>query len=119
MDRKALPAPGAGAQRVFEAARGETELAIARIWAEVLGLDADRIGRRDHFFECGGDSLALLSVQAQVHQRLGLQLPLRAYFENPTLAAVAALVDSHRESAARDEASDVLRMAALLDALEA
>ncbi|HEV3051677.1 MAG TPA: amino acid adenylation domain-containing protein, partial [Longimicrobium sp.] len=50
VDRKALPTPegDAYAAREYEAPLGETEQAVATMWAEVLG--AERVGRRDHFF---------------------------------------------------------------------
>ena len=119
VDRKALPALQAPQALHHEPPQGDTEAALARIWAAVLQQDVSRFGRQDHFFQCGGDSLALLSVQAQVHRQWGLQLPLRAFFENPVLAAMAARVDAEHRSSADGEAADVLRMAALLDALEA
>src|SRR6185436_14853632 len=53
LDRRALPEPGgeAFAARAWEAPRGETEAAVAEVWAEVLGVG--RVGRFDHFFELG------------------------------------------------------------------
>ncbi|MDB4951421.1 MAG: sypB, partial [Gemmatimonadetes bacterium] len=62
IDRKALPAPegDAFAARAYEAPAGETEQALADIWAEVLGVE--RVGRRDHFFELGGHSLLAVQV---------------------------------------------------------
>ena len=119
VDRKALPALQAPQAPHHEPPQGDTEAALACIWAAVLQQDVSRFGRQDHFFQCGGDSLALLSVQAQVHRQWGLQLPLRAFFENPVLAAMAARVDAEHRPSADGEAADVLRMAALLDALEA
>jgi hypothetical protein len=39
----------------FEAPFGELEVCVARIEAEVLGID--RLGRRDSFYDFGGTSL--------------------------------------------------------------
>ncbi|MCK1475766.1 AMP-binding protein, partial [Bradyrhizobium sp. 197] len=57
LDRKALPPPedDAYARAAYEAPRGEIEIALAQIWAELLGLE--RVGRHDNFFELGGHSL--------------------------------------------------------------
>ncbi len=57
LDRRALPAPEAGAyaMRGYEPPQGGIETALAQIWAEVLKLD--RIGRHDNFFSLGGHSL--------------------------------------------------------------
>src|SRR5262249_57366731 len=56
LDRKALPAPDETAvvRRGYEEPQGEVEVAIARIWQELLGLE--RVGGEDHFFELGGHS---------------------------------------------------------------
>ncbi|MCK1416703.1 MULTISPECIES: non-ribosomal peptide synthetase, partial [unclassified Bradyrhizobium] len=56
LDRKALPPPedDAYARAAYEAPRGEIEIALAQIWAELLGLE--RVGRHDNFFELGGHS---------------------------------------------------------------
>jgi amino acid adenylation domain-containing protein len=89
LDRKALPAPGgaAYAARAFEAPLGETEQALAAIWAEVLGVE--RVGRWDGFFELGGHSLLAVRVTSRVRQVLGLEVALGEMFTRPMLADFA------------------------------
>ena len=116
VDRKALPDPeitGAGA---FEAPVGDVEVALAAIWCEVL--EVERAGRNHDFFELGGHSLSLLAVQAKVKERFAVQLPLKRYFENPRLAAMAGAVQEEVGTAAVGGSEDLARMAALLDLLE-
>src|SRR5439155_24785674 len=60
VDRKALPAPEAGAARTYVAPRAGAEELLASIWSGVLGVDV--IGREDHFFEIGGHSLLATQV---------------------------------------------------------
>ncbi|MGY2420994.1 non-ribosomal peptide synthetase, partial [Pseudomonas tolaasii] len=57
LDRKALPAPDMAALRTreYEAPQGDTEIALAQLWAELLNVE--RVGRHDNFFELGGHSL--------------------------------------------------------------
>ncbi|MBW8893779.1 MAG: amino acid adenylation domain-containing protein, partial [Burkholderiales bacterium] len=57
LDRRALPAPeGADHElQVYEEPQGPIETTLARLWAELLGLQ--RVGRHDHFFALGGHSL--------------------------------------------------------------
>ncbi|WCM94335.1 amino acid adenylation domain-containing protein [Acidovorax sp. NCPPB 2350] len=114
VDRKALPAPGAGAQRAFEAARGETELAIARIWTELLGLD--RAGRADHFFELGGHSLMAMQLAARVQSSLQAELSVRDIFQFPVLADLARHVEQIRPQRPVTEA--LSRLDAFIDDME-
>jgi amino acid adenylation domain-containing protein/thioester reductase-like protein len=91
VNRKALPAPegDAFARSGYEAPVGETEEALAAIWAEVLGLE--RVGRDDGFFELGGHSLLAVTMIARM-RRQGLHADVRTLFAAPTLAALAAAV---------------------------
>lgn len=75
----------------FVAPQTESEIALAALWAEVLGVE--RVGADDNFFDLGGHSLLIARLLHRVQQRLGAQLPLRRLFEAPTLRGFAALVD--------------------------
>src|SRR5882757_3561886 len=69
----------------------DTTAAIAKIWEEVLrrpGLETDA-----DFFDIGGDSLKAMEVVARVSEELHVDLPLMAFFEEPTVAHLAAVVD--------------------------
>ena len=100
LDRKALPAPEGDAYgaREYEAPQGETEQALAALWAELLKVD--QVGRHDNFFELGGHSLLAVTLIARMRQA-GLNTDVRALFTAPTLAGLAALADngSHRRAA--------------------
>jgi hypothetical protein len=64
-----------------------TERWLSRAWREVLGVD--RVGSHDDFFALGGDSLAGARVMARVRGTFGVDLPLAALFDEPTLEAQA------------------------------
>ncbi|KRB18910.1 non-ribosomal peptide synthetase [Rhizobacter sp. Root16D2] len=69
IDRKALPRPAPSAPgRPIAPPRGPTEQALARLFGEVLGLDA--VGRDDDFFELGGDSILSLKLIARVRKQV-------------------------------------------------
>ncbi|HEX9937152.1 MAG TPA: amino acid adenylation domain-containing protein, partial [Longimicrobium sp.] len=89
VDRRALPAPGddAYARRGYEAPVGETERALAEIWAELLGLE--RVGRRDSFFELGGHSLLVVQLTSRIRQVLGAEVEIGLVFERPSLRELA------------------------------
>ncbi|HEX8273629.1 MAG TPA: amino acid adenylation domain-containing protein [Longimicrobiaceae bacterium] len=91
-DRRALPAPEAGGRAEHRPPRGATQRAVARIWAEVL--HRERVGADEDFFALGGHSLLATRVVSRLRQELGVELPLRALFEAPTVAGVAARVDA-------------------------
>ncbi|MEO6679066.1 MAG: amino acid adenylation domain-containing protein, partial [Pseudomonas sp.] len=96
LDRKALPAPDSAAviTHTYEAPVGEVEIALAQIWQDLLGLP--QVGRHDHFFELGGDSLLAVSLVGRMRQ-LGLSADIRVLFGQPTLAALAAAVGGANE----------------------
>jgi len=84
LDRKALPKPDAAAlQKRFVPPITARECQVAAIWAEVLGLA--QVGLEDHFFEVGGHSLLATRVVSRVRQALGIEVPLKALFEQPVL----------------------------------
>ncbi|EFL27597.1 amino acid adenylation [Streptomyces himastatinicus ATCC 53653] len=94
LDRKALPAPGAGAydQRTYVAPSTDTERALAAVWAELLDFDETLIGADDNFFALGGHSLLITVLVARL-KGLGFDVPVRSVFGSPTLARLAAEID--------------------------
>ncbi|RML22654.1 Syringopeptin synthetase B, partial [Pseudomonas syringae pv. lapsa] len=91
LDRKALPAPDRSsvASRGYEAPESDAEMAIARIWQDLLQLE--QVGRHDHFFELGGHSLLAVKLIERMRQ-IDLVADVRVLFSQPTLSALAAAV---------------------------
>jgi surfactin synthase thioesterase subunit len=94
VDRKALPEPHFEApvdERKLVAPRTPTEIVLARIWCEVLGLK--QVGIRDNFFELGGHSILAVKLISKINQSLGLNLSIPVFFQNPTIKKLAAILD--------------------------
>jgi amino acid adenylation domain-containing protein len=109
VDRKALPEPRTdAAARASAAPRTPTEVALAEVWAGLL--NAERVGAHDDFFALGGHSLLATKLVARVRDAFRVELPLRAIFESPTLAALASAVDRLLRAGAPDAAPPLVRM---------
>ena len=71
------------------------ERTVAEVWQQVLGIE--RVGRLDHFFELGGDSILGIRVVSRLRQE-GLAVEPRELASHPTVEALAA-VARDREAA--------------------
>jgi len=105
-DRAALPAPSMKATASYEAPRTAVEEILTSMWADLLG--RPRVGVQDNFFELGGHSLLATQVVSRVRDVLGVDVPLRAIFETPTVQAVAQLVAQARQSGSTGTAYDAI-----------
>ena len=93
VDRRSLPVSGLSdirAENVYAEPRTPAEEQLVEIWQEVLGLE--RIGIHDDFFELGGHSLLAVRVVTRLNRYFGVELPLRALFEDPTIEGLALAI---------------------------
>ena len=100
VDRRALPEP----EELVVAAEGmaprtPVEELVASVWAEVLGLET--VGVEQDFFSLGGHSLLATRVMSRLRGIFHVEIPLRALFEGPTVAALAQVVELARLGEAR------------------
>jgi amino acid adenylation domain-containing protein len=93
VDRRALPEPSAvvGNASEYVGTRTPVEELLAGIWSQVLGVE--RVGTGDNFFELGGHSLLATQLVSRIREAFGVDVPLRAVFESPTMAELAAEVE--------------------------
>jgi thioester reductase-like protein/non-ribosomal peptide synthase protein (TIGR01720 family) len=93
VNRTALPSPQpptAGSAAYVPPGEPAEELLCA-IWSAALGVE--RVGLNDDFFELGGDSLLAIRAVSMISDATGLDVPVRALFDGPTVAAFRSRLD--------------------------
>jgi acyl-CoA synthetase (AMP-forming)/AMP-acid ligase II/acyl carrier protein len=73
---------------------------IAHVWRELLNVD--RVGLHDNFFALGGHSLLAMRALSHICDAVGVELPLSAFFDSPTLEDLALAVKRAMDAAGRD-----------------
>ncbi|HEY4594027.1 MAG TPA: amino acid adenylation domain-containing protein, partial [Thermoanaerobaculia bacterium] len=105
VDRKALPAPEAGAPaeaQGFVAPRTDLERHLAGLWAESLGLSPEQVGVHDSFFEAGGNSILGAILINRLQKTLDEIVHVVALFDHPTVAGMAGyLMADYPQAVAR------------------
>jgi acyl-coenzyme A synthetase/AMP-(fatty) acid ligase/aryl carrier-like protein len=100
LDRNALPLPrreaAASVQTAEAGERTPLEGKIAAVWAEVLG--RDDFGVDQPLFALGADSLQVFRIAARL-ERADVTADARDLMKNPTVAALAKLVEGKRTAA--------------------
>ncbi|MEV5683548.1 MULTISPECIES: phosphopantetheine-binding protein [unclassified Streptomyces] len=66
---------------------------VRAIWCREL--QRDDITSDDDFFALGGQSLIMVRIQGAFIEELGAEVPMDQMFLNPTVASIAAYIDSH------------------------
>ena len=93
-------------KREYVAPRSPTEAKLAEFCAQVLGVE--RVGVEDNFFDLGGHSLLATQVVSRVRRGFNVDLPLRSlFFEAPTVALLAGLVEERRAGGVLAEAAKI------------
>ncbi len=85
-------------RRSSEPPDGPHEEQVAAIFRQVLRVDD--IGRRDQFFDRGGDSLRAVEVIERIEQTFGVPLTMDELLDNPSVAGLAQVIARAMNSAA-------------------
>ncbi|MBQ4862227.1 amino acid adenylation domain-containing protein [Pseudoalteromonas sp. MMG013] len=96
IDKKALPTHNAGgSQRQYVAPESDSEIKLAAIWQDVLGVS--KISKEDNFFALGGNSIMAVQVSSKL-KALGLELVVADMFQHPRLLDMAKALDESIQS---------------------
>jgi amino acid adenylation domain-containing protein len=90
LDKRALPDPFFSPSDEHEAPVTETQVALCRIWQEVLGLE--QLGIRDDFFRVGGNSINAIQVSHRISKEFGVEFTIKDIFMCPTIASITDLL---------------------------
>jgi hypothetical protein len=92
VDRRALPAPDGGTtdEEAFIAPSTLDEAVLADIWSDILGVSPISVAA--NFFELGGHSLLATQMMSRIREKAQVDVPLRAFFEAPTIAQLAVVI---------------------------
>ncbi len=93
VDRAALPAPTVRPTDADASGPVDNDPLVAElrlIWQEVLRIPD--IGVHEDLFDLGGHSLTITRISGRIQQRLGVDVPLDAFFDTPTIAEIADIV---------------------------
>ncbi|SNR80167.1 AMP-binding protein [Puniceibacterium sediminis] len=85
-----------------------TEKRLARIWAEVLGLET--VAANDDFFLLGGHSLRAIEVSAVMERETGQRLPLRWFTDRPMLRDMCARIDAVEGNGVAEPVAAIMRL---------
>src|SRR5262245_13171283 len=89
--------------------RDSTEELLAQIFVDELGLD--HIGVEDNFFKLGGSSLMIVRIASRIRDVLGVELPMQAFFQSPTIAGLSiSILQSRYKQLGDDERGRLLEM---------
>jgi amino acid adenylation domain-containing protein len=93
VDRRALAAADLArlATQPRLAAQTPTQQRLTAIWEEVI--QTQGAGIRDEFFAVGGHSLLATRLLLRVREVFGVEVPLTAFFDRPTIEDLAASIE--------------------------
>lgn len=98
LDRGSLPDPALSREELgtpYATPRNDVEASIASLCSGLLG--GRLVGAHDNFFELGGHSLLAVQLAAGISSAHGVQISMREFFANPTVALLAARVAEGRQ----------------------
>ncbi|MDQ1815072.1 amino acid adenylation domain-containing protein [Massilia sp. CCM 9210] len=90
IDAKNLPLIQAEARLDKQLASTVLQRELSAMWERLLKVE--KVGVTDDFFVLGGQSLKAIEIVSEVNKRYGVRIPLRAFYQNPTIRYLETLL---------------------------
>ena len=90
IDAKNLPAIEVDMQFDKQLASTALQIELSTLWERLL--QVTNVGVTDDFFVLGGQSLKAIEVVSEVSRRYGVKIPLRQFYQNPTIRYLETLL---------------------------
>jgi len=71
----------------------ESEIGLAKIWADVLSVEVDILSVDQSFFSYGGNSLNLIRLKSKIEKEFSVDIPAAKLFDTDTLSAQAEMIE--------------------------
>lgn len=106
VDRRSLPPPPDPTETAIRTSpQNLTEQELAHLWQEVLRAPVPDI--HDDFFRSGGHSLLATQFLSRIRDSLGVEISLREFFVQPTIAGLAERVEQARQVMVLNDCPDI------------
>jgi amino acid adenylation domain-containing protein/non-ribosomal peptide synthase protein (TIGR01720 family) len=92
VDYKKLPDPFEYKKTGIIGPNNSIEEKILDYWSEILGIEKNKIGITNLFFELGGNSLNIMSLISKIHREFSIRISLAEIFNNPTIEMQAKII---------------------------
>jgi len=100
IDRGALPKPDSirpPLDASYVGPQSPIEKSVAEICSEILNIST--IGVHDSLFDLGGHSVSAMQIVNRVMKTFKIDVPLKCFYDSPTIAGLSALIESSRDAA--------------------
>ena len=84
------------------APRTRTEEFLARLWAQVIGVEC--VGIHDDFFALGGDSLMATQIISLIREATQVEVSFPSFFDAPTVAEMAGYIEETSQAVPNSQA---------------
>jgi acyl carrier protein len=107
LNKNALPQPDISSllKHQFVAPVTETEMKMAEIWQELLGID--QVGIHDNFFELGGHSILIMKMVSSIKKSFGLTVPIHVVFQLPNIHSLSNYLDWEHNTVEDENSAEV------------